>query len=82
MRENFTEEQIKNANRGGVSRPSSGTSLVASGSYRCRLTGLIEVSPCPEECLNFLKKNPEENFNGDPALFELSQKLPNNNVVF
>jgi hypothetical protein len=40
------------------------------------------VFPCLEECLNFLKKNSEENFNGDPALYELSEKLPNTEVVF
>jgi hypothetical protein len=58
------------------------TPLVPSGSYRCKLTGLIGVFPYLEECLDFLKKNPEENFNQDPALYELSEKLPNYGVIF
>ena len=61
-----------------------GTPLFRSGSYRLQLTGLIGVFPCIEESLslNFLKKNPEENYNRDPTLNEVSEKPPNNNVVF
>jgi sphinganine-1-phosphate aldolase len=40
-----------------------------------------EFVPCLEECLDFLKKNPEENDKGDAALYGLSEKIPNKGVV-
>ena len=40
-----------------------------------------EFVPCLEECLDFLKKNPEENDKGDAAFYGLSEKIPNKGVV-
>lgn len=40
-----------------------------------------EFVPCLEECLEFLKNNPEENDKGDAALYGLSEKIPNKGVV-
>ena len=46
-----------------------------------RLKHWKEFVPCLEECLDFLKKNPEENDKGDAALYGLSEKIPNKGVV-
>jgi hypothetical protein len=64
------------------SRHHPGSPFLPSGSYRCQFTALEGVFPCLEECLDFLKKNPEENENGDPAFYGLSEKIANKSVVF
>ena len=40
-----------------------------------------EFGPALQDCVDFLLKNPNENNRGDAALYGMTEKIPNKNVV-
>ncbi len=40
-----------------------------------------EFASCLKKCVEYLMEHPEENDKGDAALYGMSEKIPNKNVV-